>query len=187
MRTFIAVPVAPPPALKRVLSQLAGHGSRSRPIPASNLHLTLKFLGETAQPQLPDIQRAIEAAIVGEFSTPAQLVGLGAFPTAARPSVLWVGVQQADLLIRIANRLETTCPEFGFAKESREFVPHLTLMRFKARPADAVFELLQTEQQTDFGQIPVEQVIHYESDFPSAGPEGPTYTPLSTHQLPSAT
>jgi len=187
MRTFIALPVVPPPSLARVLWQLGQHRSSARPVAASNLHVTLKFLGDTSRAQLPDIRRAVDDAITGEVAAPARLVGLGAFPNAARPSVLWVGLQQADHLIRIATRLDSACDALGFAREPREFVPHLTLMRFKTRPADAVLELLESEPETDFGEIPVEQIVFYESDFLTGGKaHGPTYTQLSSHRLPAA-
>jgi 2'-5' RNA ligase len=104
------------------------------------LHLTLKFLGETAPEALDDITRVISeaAALTAPFTL--RLHGTGAFPSLARPRVLWIGADPAPELLRLQAEMGHALEPLGFAPEPGPFRPHLTLGRVR-RGAERSAEL----------------------------------------------
>lgn len=106
-----------------------------RPVRPESWHLTLRFLGDTTPEAFADIRRRLDdsdwpAAFAVRFA------GLGAFPRADRPRVLWLGVDQgADQVAHLAVLCEAAAVGAGFSPERRPFTSHLTLSRFD-RPLD---------------------------------------------------
>jgi 2'-5' RNA ligase len=103
----------------------------ARWIAPENWHLTLKFLG-SVYPRLRDWVggQVAEASRLGEpFET--RLTELGAFPSARRARVLWVGLEDpGGRLGRLAGDLDRML-EREFQPEKRAFTPHLTVARFR--------------------------------------------------------
>ncbi|HSD48349.1 MAG TPA: RNA 2',3'-cyclic phosphodiesterase [Actinomycetota bacterium] len=103
---------------------------RARWVPTHNQHVTLKFLG-TTWPRLVD--RVIHtvgevAAAHAPFET--RVAELGAFPSARRARVLWVGLEDPGArLAKVASALDDALAE-DFRPEKRAFTPHLTVARF---------------------------------------------------------
>ncbi|MGE5529226.1 MAG: RNA 2',3'-cyclic phosphodiesterase [Patescibacteria group bacterium] len=150
MRLFVAIWL-PAPLARAALTRLEGlrPGSRGvRWVKPDQLHLTLKFLGETQEGLLPSLEAAL--AGVASASTPIYLGlgGGGVFPPAGPPRVVWLAVTPGPELADLAARVERALAPLGFAPERRPFRPHLTLGRAEA---GAVFdrELLARELQTE--------------------------------------
>jgi 2'-5' RNA ligase len=184
MRTFIAVKVPPTPGLRRLNARLSELGVQFKPVALGNLHLTLKFLGDTSDEQLPEICSALKRIIESSPAHNVRLTGLGAFPNVRRPTVIWVGVNQAEVLCRMAEELELGLAPLGFASEGRNFQPHLTLLRVKSRPPEQLFTLLAEEANAEFGMVPVDKIEFLQSELTRGGSR---YTVLATFALaPSA-
>ncbi len=118
-------------------------------------HFTLKFLGE-----LPFSQsvKAVEAAESTARVTPPfslKLNGVGAFPNAQRPTILWLGVSEgAKEMSDLANHLDTELLSMGFPKENRAFKPHLTLARIKSYEQEKeAAKLLQNPTTAEFESV----------------------------------
>lgn len=125
MRIFAAVDVDDPGATCKIAelqSELAGMG---RPVPAENLHFTLQFLGEADGGTVQRVSDALGAVRFEPFDISLQ--GVGAFPDAGRPRVVWVGAGGRGLG-RLAGMVEAALAPLGFARD-RPFAPHLTVLR----------------------------------------------------------
>jgi RNA 2',3'-cyclic 3'-phosphodiesterase len=113
-----------------------------RVVPPANWHLTLRFLGDTPPAQAEQLRRHLRGADLGpgfaiRFGT------CGAFPRAARASVLWLGIQQgAEPLGHLASVVEHAARQAGFRAENHPFRAHLTLSRLQ--PPRDLRPLLQT-------------------------------------------
>src|SRR5271170_4165659 len=59
---------------------------------ADQIHLTLFFLGNVEVPRIDDVKSALLTACQEHRPFEAQTVGLGCFPSPARPRILWVGL-----------------------------------------------------------------------------------------------
>ena len=122
MRAFIAVDVP------TVTVRGAATGSEAQPS-----HLTLQFLGEVPDPQAEAIARALAPVAARTAPFDVVLEGVGAFPSPARPRVVFVGMGRGgrELVALAAAVAEATRP-LGFLPEPRPFVPHVTLVRVRS-------------------------------------------------------
>jgi 2'-5' RNA ligase len=156
----------------------------ARYVPPSSIHLTLAFLGQVELAHLAGVERAI--AGVARTARPLRCVtaGLGAFPAARRPSVLWLGLDQdGTALSRLQHDLTRALGTVLEREDPERFVPHLTLARVSGlgrTPRDALATALETFPA---GRVAwrVDELVLFRSDLGSAGAR---HTPLS--RLPLA-
>ena len=101
------------------------------------LHLTLRFLGPTAEDRVEPTAaavRAVASATVGPVDV--ELGGAGTFPPHGRPRALWIGIAAgAEALGGLAEELDTALAEAGWERDERPFRAHLTLARSDGVPA----------------------------------------------------
>jgi len=126
-RLFFALPCAD--AQRRAIAQWrrALELSSGRPVPAENFHLTLMFLGSVAVSQIPDI-----CAAAARARTPGQpwTVPLDRLDVWHQSNVLLLAPAQSPLALRqLVYALQQALLPLGFVEVTREFRPHLTLMR----------------------------------------------------------
>ncbi|MFQ5552912.1 MAG: RNA 2',3'-cyclic phosphodiesterase [Thermoplasmata archaeon] len=170
MRAFVAVDIEAARPTVRLLSAVRETRARVRVVDPENLHITLKFLGETDDGLVPFIREALVAAIEGEDPFTLTLHGSGAFPNPRNPRVLWIGVQGGEPLVRIAKRLERDLQELGFERARRRFTPHLTVGRVKSRKeVEGLTELLATHRDEAFGTQRVEELRLKRSELRPTG------------------
>ena len=118
-RGFIAVDVPISPALDAFAAELRTTSSSMKVVGTDQLHLTIKFLGDTEEGLVPEIVTAIREATVDVRPFDVQVRGTGAFPSLSRMNVIWVGIDGAEPLARIAGSLEESLEPLGFPRESR--------------------------------------------------------------------
>ena len=136
MRLFFAI--ALPTDLKARLvaarDALALDPALWRPVRPEALHLTLRFLGEVDPERLGAVSSIGRAAAASCSSIPCELGAIGAFPSAGRARVVWIGLDDCSPerdLARVARALEDGLREGGFPAEERAFAPHVTIARAK--------------------------------------------------------
>lgn len=156
MRAFVAVPV--PEALRRQLvsesDRLADELPAARWVPATNLHLTLRFLGEVPASETGALVVALRRAVATTRAFEVTLGRRGAFPPRGRPRVLWIGIEPSAPLTGLQRGVATAVEEvLGLEAEARAFHPHLTLGRCRGgwRPADA--ERWRSEPSSSSGTV----------------------------------
>lgn len=152
--------------LQRELSEhTRALGARLAWVPAANLHVTLKFLGEVAVENAVTISEGV-ASLSDHPPLSLTLGGVGAFPRADQPRVIWVGVQCADDgLIKLVERVETQMDALGFERETRPYHPHLTLARVKT-PMGGLLDGFESRQ---LGSCTADQIALYRSDLERKG------------------
>ena len=103
---------------------------RARWVPTRNQHVTVKFLG-TTWPRLVDhVMHVVGEVAAAHPPFETRVAELGAFPSARRARVLWVGLEDPeDRLAGISSALDDALAE-DFRPEKRAFTPHLTVARF---------------------------------------------------------
>jgi 2'-5' RNA ligase len=175
MRLFVGVPITEP-----ALAEVAGLLDRLRAtdwpvrwVRPEGIHLTLKFYGEVAPERLDVIEEAIRYAVAGTGPIAMRLATLGAFPTTARPRILWLGLEAPPALELLQHRLERGGEEIGFPPEGAPFQPHVTLGRMREGHRLPPRWL---EQNGALDQVAflADKVVLYESVLT---PDGPRYEP----------
>jgi len=147
------------------------------------MHLTLKFLGDVLAEQVPEIAEAVRQACEKHAPFECTLSGLGCFPNASRPRVVWVGIQEPSGVLAALHRdVDRTVSALGFEPEQRRFHPHLTLGRVKGRNREAVAALGEyvSRARVKVGTIQANAVHLMRSDLL---PGGAVYTALATTKL----
>lgn len=149
----------------------------------SNIHLTLKFLGETPQQQVGNFDSAISRAVKGISPFPILISGSGVFPRPRDPRVLWLGISDTQRqLANLHSRIEAESEREGFAREARQFHPHLTLARLRNR--EGTRDIARAHEELKFApeEVTVNEVLLIRSEPGSAGSR---YTTISIHSLNS--
>lgn len=133
-RLFFGIPL-PQPLRDRAMavsSELRRTEVRASWVPAENLHYTLKFLGELPDGKVPGLVEAARAAAAPLAPFTIDVAGVGAFPGARRPRVIWIGgATSCSTATDLARRLDEVGATFGVAPETRPFVLHLTIARLR--------------------------------------------------------
>lgn len=184
MRLFAGIPVSgtAESALLGVLARLQQTGWPVRWVRPEGLHLTVKFLGEVAEDRLRAVADTLAVAASGTGMLAFGCTGLGAFPSLARPSVLWAGLEAEPALELLVDRVERGCTDLGFPLEGHPHRPHVTLGRVRRDerlPASAA-ALLEAERVA--GNFTAERLVLYRS-HPGAG--GSRFESLLTFPLGS--
>ncbi|SRR5581483_1624357 len=153
-------------------------------VPAHNVHLTLKFLGDVSASNLDLIKQMLtrEAAQFPAFDLDVE--GIGSYPTSRRPRVLWVGLSAPASLISLQRAIETAASRLGYETEERGFSPHLTIGRVRQTASAAELQKIRSAlEETKVGKIGsvrVEAVHLFKSDLL---PTGSIYTKLFSAPL----
>ena len=185
IRTFIAVelPAEAREALEGVQEVLCqSPASRAgRWVACESIHLTLKFLGEVPASRLPSIHEATARGCAGRAPLAIRLSGLGCFPNARRPRVVWVGVEEpTGGLVALQRAVEDQLSKLGFSREGRAFSPHLTVARIHRGATGREIEVLgRLVAQTQIGVVAEFQADGVSVMRSELRPSGAVYTQLS--------
>jgi len=176
IRSFIAIPLTDDIRRQaaRLIERLSESEDRIKWVAADNLHLTLKFLGDVDNTQVPDVCQVIRDVCQDYEPFDLAFEGVGAFPSLQRARILYAGVEDpSDSLRPIVAALEKRLAELGFKPEPRDYTPHLTLGRTRAsgrRLHAETAERLDSEQDVDLGEMRAECVQLVASFLEKHGP-----------------
>lgn len=122
MRLFIAIDLSEEikDALMDIQDTMQTHGIRGRRTSPENMHLTLAFIGEFADPDL--VKSAMERVEIRPFEI--RLEGIGAFR-----DLWWAGLDDCPPLMAVTKRLRRALAEEDIPFDRKKFSPHITLMR----------------------------------------------------------
>jgi 2'-5' RNA ligase len=187
-RTFVALPV--PSLLGDKLTRLQELlGSKISSVRWSSglpFHLTLAFLGDVPDPDLNRVCKAVAEASLPFSCFELCLEGVGAFPSPARPRVLWAGLAAADMtpLAELQKVIIKKMTAIGYRPEDQRFTPHVTLGRIRSDHRGHVSPDLTTVLQDyltwSAGTFVVRDVVTFASTLT---PEGPAYAQLARAPL----
>jgi RNA 2',3'-cyclic 3'-phosphodiesterase len=188
IRAFIAVSLSPEiyQQLDQVLAGLKSKlpGGFVRWVPAKNIHLTLKFLGDVSISSQEMLTKALQGEVSRHPSFDISVGELGVFPSLRRPHVVWVGIEAPSELAALQRGVEAEMARLGYAPEERPFSPHLTLGRVtrNASPEETrqISDVLGKSKVGFLGAFRVQSVHLYRSDLQ---PGGSVYTRLFTANL----
>ena len=152
---------------------------------SETVHLTVKFIGNIEPSRLKEVSTAIKnaTAVTGSFELTAK--GLGAFPSIARPSTLWVGIEESRELKALHERVESRTEDIGLQREKKGLHPHLTLARVRSSRAKAEIRRRLVEALKDFTlelshRFTVKEVVLFKSELHK---DGAVHTPIERFNL----
>jgi 2'-5' RNA ligase len=179
MRLFVAIEIPEDvrSAIGGLIKSLRGACRDARWVRIAGLHVTLKFIGEIPSERVDELKAAL-TWIPPRNPIAMNFGGLGFFPNARRPRVLWAGVEAGPDLSALAAAVENALSPSGIEQEDRKFSPHLTLARFnESAGVDALHVALEKAGPLKFGSATATEFHLYQSVLKPGGAE---YTRLAT-------
>lgn len=165
IRLFVGL--ALPETLGKRLAMLAGGVREARWLDIENLHLTLRFIGETEEDTLAEINRALEQVRAGGFDM--TLSGVGHFQSRKRVHALWVGTEPNPALTDLHARIAAALMRAGCAPDRRRFTPHITLARIKPAPPAHVRDWLDANSLFRADPVAVTGFTLFQSHLSQSG------------------
>ena len=183
MRLFVAVHL--PQEIRDGLASVQDRLRRAQAdvswVRPANLHITLKFLGETEPKRLERIGPVLAETARSAAPFSLAVAGVGTFGGRI-PRVVWTGVRDgAASLEALAGAVENGLARIGFAKERRGFTAHFTLGRVRSpRNAEGLLAAIRDEPAALLGTVPVVEFVLMQSQL---DPGGSIYTALERFPL----
>jgi len=183
VRLFVAIPL-PPEVAVRAAAILPTSLPALRRVKAENLHLTLAFLGWTADERLEEVISAARDAAAGVSRFELIFAGAGRFPERGRPRVVWIGIADGESsVLQLGANVSAGLRSRGLQFDDRPLAPHLTLARVpddaSSAEAKTIAAAVESLPAPRF-QMAVEEIAVVQSVL---SPKGPRYTALATVPL----
>ena len=185
MRCFIAVPLEE--TLKKDIAasieDLKRVNADIKWVSPVNLHITLKFLGDTPEDLIQKIKVRLAEIPSSLKSFSLGLSGVGLFPNARRPRVIWIDIHDFEGLEKLQEKVEEKMLTLNFNKEDRAFSPHLTIGRARSQMSmNSLLTALEPLKARNFGIIEVRSFSLMKSEL---RPRGAEYTTIAEFRLGS--
>lgn len=181
LRLFIAfeLPESVRRELGRAGDELRDCGARVSWVKPANMHLTLRFLGDT-ESRLVDVLTSGLQTIEGRATT-ARLNRLGAFPNLKRPRVVWAGIDgNLEPIFDLSRDVEMMVQRLGFGPDARQFKPHLTIGRIRDPRHSGDLTDAVASCALEPIQFSLDKLILFQSTLT---PQGPIYKRLAELSL----
>ena len=178
----IDIPARIREALEKIQNDFKALNLDAAWVKPGNIHLTLKFLGDTESLKIPEIKESMKQVAISAPRFSMAMGEIGVFPNPSRPRVLWVGVEERQgHLITLHQQIEKGMAAIGFAEETRKFSSHLTLGRIKSsRGGRALQRKLASRGPVDAEPFEVSSFVLLQSELT---PQGSIYTSLQEFTL----
>jgi 2'-5' RNA ligase len=178
VRAFFGLPL--PEAQRATLAEFVSRCAESAPgfrwTPGSNLHLTIRFIGQAELAVVEGIADRLTAASLPAFDV--ELGELGTFRRGRLVRVVWQGLASgSEAVTALARQVDAECAAAGFASEKRLFQAHLTLARARAREGAPLPALPPPPRP---GLWRAKELVLYQSRL---GRAGAVYEPLRVLEL----
>jgi 2'-5' RNA ligase len=188
LRAFIAVEI--PSEIHQAIEkktariQAALNSSLVRWVPASNIHLTLKFLGDISPANVELLSQMLSVEVSQHQAFEMTFEGLGAFPNPKRPRVIWIGIQAPAVLEALQHGIEAAAATLGYPVEKRPFSPHLTIGRVKQNVSSTGMQKIRIAmEETQVGSLGTTRVVAVHLFKSDLKPTGAIYTRLFSAPL----
>ena len=181
IRTFVSVSV--PKEIVNIQSMLKStvepKGVKVRWVMNGKMHLTLKFLGNTTQGSIDNLNEALFNAVKSAKVINLSISGTGAFPVKGRSNVLWLGIKgDIDELKQLTVNINNSLEPLGFITEKRDFLPHVTIARIKSNQKK--IPNISNYLNTTFTELPM-KIVKISLMQSESFSKGTFYTILGTH------
>ncbi|HSG68750.1 MAG TPA: RNA 2',3'-cyclic phosphodiesterase [Bacteroidales bacterium] len=163
-------------ALKRSLKE-----EKIRWVDIENIHITLKFFGETPEHHIPAIIAALKSAANGVEPFTLDIMHTGVFGSSYQPRVIWFGIDKNEGLAKLAGNVAARLEDIGIEDDRQNFVPHLTIGRIKALSDKKYFQRTIDKHKESY--IKKEEVSEFHLFESILGPQGPKYLIVDSFPL----
>jgi 2'-5' RNA ligase len=173
-RLFAALKINPDPEFLSAYRSLqsAMKNQQIKWVEERNIHITLKFFGETEERTIPRISSIINKRASQTSPIELKLSKLGIFGSSYSPKVIWAGIEPYEQLATLMKNIQQDLKPAGFEPDRQNLVPHLTLGRVKMIKDKILFErAIGQFKNISSASMTIGDIILYESILHREGPE----------------
>lgn len=172
IRAFLAIDLDDDlkPNINKVIKEFKKTNANIKYVDLANLHLTLKFFGDIDTEGIDLLSQKI-SGVVSQFEPfDIKIKGCGAFPNNNHIKVIWVGLEEDDILRDLHDKLDVEFKKLGFEAD-KKFSSHLTIGRMKsAKNKNDVKSTIESLGDVEIGEMKVEKIILKKSTLKASGP-----------------
>jgi 2'-5' RNA ligase len=132
------------------------------------IHVTIKFLGDVEEKELPKVIDALKPISLIPFTIKATIATVD---NPKRPHTIWCTVEDSGECRNLFHSVEDVLGPLGFARETRSFTPHATIARVR-RPDHSLFTSLDTLKNKTYGNC---IISGFKLKKSTLTPQGPIY------------
>ena len=174
-RTFLAISIpcgTEFPALVEKLKKNLQHEKYINYVKTNQIHLTLKFVGDTPEEDVPAIIEACQKVAKRHQPFTMDFNRTGLFGSNHSPRVLWLGMtEQPKALFDLEADLLDTFDGLGYLRDRQNFVPHLTVCRIKQLVDKQFFlQIYNSIEQKTYLNADVKELVYFQSFLQPSGP-----------------
>jgi len=175
-RGFIAIDIGSFEKLIKLENEIKNTGANVKLVEPKNIHITLKFLGDTNKYYIDRIEEIIKNSVIDLEPFEISLKDIGVFPNQNYIKVIWIGIQNSETIVKIAKKIDEDLSNIGFKKEKRKISAHLTIGRVKSsKNKEKLLKIIEKYKDMEFLKIKVKSIKLKKSELTS---KGPIYTTL---------
>jgi 2'-5' RNA ligase len=182
-RIFTAIKIHPTDNFISLMYKLK-HALRNENIKwvePNNIHITLKFFGETEESRIAKINNQLMIVASRHEPFKFSITGTGVFGSSYDPRVIWFGIKENKELLNLSTDVLNSMANIDWEKDHQNFVPHLTIGRIKyINDKNKLKELTGKYKDIEIQEEILNEFCLYESILK---PQGPIYTVLKTFKL----
>jgi len=182
-RLFIGIKIEPSDKLLGIYEEIKLNlePEKIKWITKENMHITLKFLGNTDIKLITQIKEVIKNSITHYKPFQLELKGIDCFTKNKQIKVIWMGIDTNSEINALANHLINKMENLGFENEQRDFKAHLTLGRVNSNINEEKIQRIMSYYQDEIIQkVIVSEMILFES---LSSQQGPKYIPIEKFHL----
>ena len=182
-RLFIAIKIVPDPSFIEIYNDLTSRlqYEHFRFAEINNLHLTLRFIGETLEDKIPDIDRMLNKTAQTAKAFTLNINKTRVFGSAYNPKVVWFGIDHNEQLTHLHTAIELNLSKVGFFPDRQNYIPHLTLTRIRQLKDLKLFQKIIFEFREK--EIMKQDVPSFSLIESTLLKEGPIYNTLNSYAL----
>jgi len=172
-RLFAAIKIHPTAKYISLFNEITSslRHERIKWVEPENMHLTLKFFGETDEKRIPAIWQALKLAAAENQPFRIKISDTGIFGSRYDPRVVWFGIEHQLMLEKLANSVLTELEKNGWERDRQNFVPHLTIGRIKEIQDKTLFQqIIGKHKRIEIQDEKVTEIILYQSILRREGP-----------------
>lgn len=148
-----------------------------------NIHITLKFFGETPEHHIPAISAALKQAADSISAFDLEIANTGIFGSSYKPRVIWFDVKDSGEVLSLTDKVLSELEKIGLERSRQNTVPHVTVGRVRSLNDKKYFQ--QVIDQFKEGHIQKEEVKLFHLFESILRPQGPEYHVIESFELNS--
>jgi len=175
IRSFISIDIPKTPAVRNAQKSLREIGGINVP---DDVHLTLRFMDDVEAKKLKELSEQMRSLEKYQCFN-VSMKGLGAFPNAKDPRIVWIGAELGEPFKDILSELDGILETSSIFYDNKPFKAHITVGRVKTTSKELI-ALLNKEKSTEVESFTCSKIFLMGSKLTS---NGPVHSVIDTFRL----